>query len=65
MPDVSCPALPPSGCAGCRGPFSGGKVIQAHMCGRLPHDTLVVGLEPDVPPALVSNDVEFWFRWAS
>jgi len=48
----------------CRGPFSGGKVIQAHMCGRLPHDTLVVGLEPDVPPALISNDVEYWFRWA-
>jgi hypothetical protein len=46
----------------CRGPFSGGKVIQAHMCGRLPHDTLVVGLEPDVPPALISTDVEFWFR---
>jgi hypothetical protein len=45
-----------------RGPFSGGKVIQAHMCGRLPHDTLVVGLEPDVPPALISTDVEFWFR---
>lgn len=33
------------------------------MCGRLPHDTLVVGLEPDVPPALISSDVEFWFRW--
>jgi hypothetical protein len=32
------------------------------MCGRLPHDTLVVGLEPDVPPALISTDVEFWFR---
>jgi hypothetical protein len=27
------------------------------------HDTLVVGLEPDVPPALVSSDVDFWFRW--
>jgi hypothetical protein len=37
-------------------------VIQAHLCGRLPHDTLVVGLEPDVPPALVSSDVDFWFR---
>lgn len=38
-------------------------MIQAHLCGRLPHDTLVVGLEPDVPPALVSSDVDFWFRW--
>jgi hypothetical protein len=37
-----------------RGPRGGGFRL---------HDTLVVGLEPDVPPALVSSDVDFWFRW--
>jgi hypothetical protein len=32
----------------CR-PFSGGKLLHAHLCGRLPRDTLVVSFSPDVP----------------
>ncbi|KAF8055283.1 PAS2 [Scenedesmus sp. PABB004] len=46
----------------CRGPFSGGKVMHAHLCGRLPRDTLVVAFEPDVPAASISGDVARWFR---
>lgn len=50
------PALP------ARGPFSGGKVMHAHLCGRLPRNTLVVAYDPEVPAGMISGDVGTWFR---
>eukprot|EP00775_Hariotina_reticulata_P007291 gene7291-7504_t len=46
----------------CRGPFSGGKVMHAHLCGRLPRNTLVVAYDPEVPACMISGDVGQWFR---
>ena len=48
----------------CRGPFSGGKLMHAHLCGRLPRDTLVVGYDAGVPVFMLSADVASWFRCA-
>jgi hypothetical protein len=45
-----------------RGPFPGDKMVQAHLCGRLPRDTLVVGLNPELPPSLLCMDVAYYFR---
>jgi hypothetical protein len=47
----------------CRGPFTGDKMVQAHLCGRLPRDTLVVGLNPELPPSLLCMDVAYYFRY--
>ncbi|WIA44621.1 hypothetical protein OEZ86_007339 [Tetradesmus obliquus] len=46
----------------CRGPFSGGKVMHAHLCGRLPRNTLVVAYDPELPACMISGDVLQWFR---
>jgi hypothetical protein len=46
----------------CRGPFSGGKVMHAHLCGRLPRNTLVVAYDPELPACMISGDVAQWFR---
>lgn len=46
----------------CRGPFPGARVVQAHMCGRLPRDTLVACHMPEVPSTAVSTDVPYFFR---
>jgi hypothetical protein len=46
----------------CRGPFPGEKMVQAHLCGRLPRDTLVVCLNPELPPSLLCMDVAYYFR---
>lgn len=45
-----------------RGPFSGGKVMHAHLCGRLPRNTLVAAYDPEVPACMISGDVAQWFR---
>jgi hypothetical protein len=46
----------------CRGPFPGARVIQAHMCGRLPRDTLIAAHVPEVPSTVVSADITYFFR---
>ena len=46
----------------CRGPFSGAKLMHAHLCGRLPRDTLIVGYDPGVPTFMLSGDAKAWFR---
>eukprot|EP00877_Chromochloris_zofingiensis_P010870 jgi/Chrzof1/6036/Cz17g03070.t1 len=46
----------------CRGPFSGAKLMHAHLCGRLPKDTLVVGYDPGVPAFMLNSHVAYWFR---
>lgn len=38
-------------------------MVQAHLCGRLPRDTLVVCLNPELPPSLLCMDVAYYFRW--
>ncbi|KAI8472520.1 MAG: hypothetical protein J3K34DRAFT_503549 [Monoraphidium minutum] len=43
-------------------PFAGVKLLHAHLCGRLPSDTLVVGYDPAVPELLISGGVTAWFR---
>jgi len=53
--------LPPSPTSTPR-PFSGGKLMHAHLCGRLPRDTLIVGYDPGVPVFMLSGDVGSWFR---
>lgn len=55
------PSLTP---AMCRGPFSGAKLMHAHLCGRLPRDTLVAGYDPGVPAFMLTSDVSSWFRCA-
>lgn len=37
-------------------------MIQAHLCGRLPRDTLVVCHNPELPPNLLCSDVPYFFR---
>jgi hypothetical protein len=54
---------PPTWCCCCRGPFLGARIVQAHMCGRLPRDTLVAAHAPEVPSAVVSADIPYFFRW--
>jgi hypothetical protein len=39
--------------------------MHAHLCGRLPRDTLVVGYDPGVPLFMLSGDVSSWFRCAA
>ena len=39
--------------------------MHAHLCGRLPRDTLVVGYDPGVPVFMLSGEVSTWFRCAS
>jgi len=46
-----------------RGPFPGARVVQAHMCGRLPRDTLIAAHQPDIPSAVISSDIAYFFRW--
>lgn len=50
-------------CCCCRGPFPGARVVQAHMCGRLPRDTLVAAHAPEVPSAVVSTNIAYFFRY--
>ena len=52
----------PKRCCCCRGPFLGARIVQAHMCGRLPRDTLVAAHAPEVPSAVVSADIPYFFR---
>jgi len=37
-------------------------MVQAHLCGRLPRDTLVVCHNPELPPSLLCMDVAYYFR---
>ena len=46
----------------CRGPFDGARLARAHLCGRLPRDTLVAGIEAGTPVYLLSGDMAAWFR---
>jgi hypothetical protein len=39
--------------------------MHAHLCGRLPRDTLVVGYDPGVPVFMLSGEVATWFRCAA
>lgn len=39
--------------------------MHAHLCGRLPRNTLVVAYDPELPASMISGDVAQWFRWAS
>jgi hypothetical protein len=45
-----------------RGPFTGSKVIHAHLCGRLPRNTLLVGYEPGIASGMLSQNLDVWFR---
>jgi hypothetical protein len=40
-------------------------MVQAHLCGRLPRDTLVVCINPELPPSLLCMDVAYYFRWGA
>lgn len=62
----TCPLpLPLAPSPATRRPFSGGKLMHAHLCGRLPRDTLVAGYNPGVPVFMLSGDVATWFRRAA
>jgi hypothetical protein len=51
-----CLSAPSTWCCCCRCPCLGARIVQAHVCGRLPRDTLVAAHVPKVPSAVVSTD---------
>jgi hypothetical protein len=58
-----CLSAPSTWCCCCRCPCLGACIVQAHVCGRLPRDTLVAAHVPKVPSAVVSTDTPYFFRW--